>query len=451
MVEDRIRKGQVAVENAQDQISSLIEHLDGILPASSRERLKQLPCAGIVEFLQELEQDLRKAAEEEQRRDKDHSDSMTKANEIKSKLNSANEQRQALEKELDDVKEYLAGKGKQPRITCDRCGSILTKAQWKKHLKERQENVQELQKQADAYSEKLESAQAHVEECRKSWDEARTALANLGSAMPIVKQIETQRRIIEQTHDPGLIKARSELLVQLRSLLALDSTRTDEEVVNAALSLPREINHLVLRMQDLADDVESFDEEVLNPQIVRVNEAKTAQAQALQLESEIDLDEKRILLLDLIRKSLREVEPAVRRNFVTKITQSANDYLKRLYGGAELENFELTEDYQFLVTRAGCKRHARRLSGGQQVLASMAFLLALSEVLSQLDFLILDEPTTHLDESRRKELVNVLENLKRVPQLIIVDHHPELLAAADTPFQVTLTREGQSQVALISE
>jgi exonuclease SbcC len=134
-----------------------------------------------------------------------------------------------------------------------------------------------------------------------------------------------------------------------------------------------------------------------------------------------------------------------------KITQSASDYLKRLYSGAELENFELTEDYQFLVTRAGYKRHAYRLSGGQQVLASMAFLMALSEVLSQLDFLILDEPTTHLDENRRKELVNVLENLRRVPQLIIVDHHPELLEAADTWFQVTLDNEGQSQVEQMIE
>jgi exonuclease SbcC len=79
----------------------------------------------------------------------------------------------------------------------------------------------------------------------------------------------------------------------------------------------------------------------------------------------------------------------------------------------------------------------------------MAFLLALSEVLSQLDFLILDEPTTHLDENRRKELVNVLENLRRVPQLIIVDHHPELLVAADTRFRVSLTPEGMSQVEQI--
>ena len=77
-------------------------------------------------------------------------------------------------------------------------------------------------------------------------------------------------------------------------------------------------------------------------------------------------------------------------------------------------------------------------------MASMAFLLALSEVLSQLDFLILDEPTSHLDENRRRELVTVLENLRRVPQLIVVDHHPELFEAADTQFRVTLVQEGKS-------
>jgi exonuclease SbcC len=158
-----------------------------------------------------------------------------------------------------------------------------------------------------------------------------------------------------------------------------------------------------------------------------------------------------VALLQTIRTALREIQPAVRRSFVSRITQSANDYLKRLYAGAEIESFELTEEYEFLVTRAGHERHANRLSGGQQVLASMAFLLALSEVLSQLDFLILDEPTTHLDENRRRELVTVLEKLRRVPQLIIVDHHPELLKAADTRFLVTLDTDGKSHIEQIVE
>jgi exonuclease SbcC len=200
---------------------------------------------------------------------------------------------------------------------------------------------------------------------------------------------------------------------------------------------------------NLTKDLQSYDENYLKPQEKRVTEAEEAKKRLEKLEPEIRLDESKISLLQTIRTSLRQIQPVVRRNFVSRITQSANDYLKRLYGGAEIENFELTEDYQFIVTRTGHKRRASRLSGGQQVLASMAFLLALSEVLSQLDFLILDEPTTHLDENRRKELVTVLENLRRVPQLIIVDHHPELLEAADTRFRVSLTPNGLSKLDLI--
>lgn len=189
----------------------------------------------------------------------------------------------------------------------------------------------------------------------------------------------------------------------------------------------------------------------LNPQKNRVAEAEDAVSTLKKLEPEIQLDEKKIMLLQTIRNSLREIQPAIRRNFVSRITQSANDYLKRLYRRPEIENFELTDDYEFLVTRAGHKRHANRLSGGQQVLASMAFLLALSEVLNQLDFLILDEPTTHLDENRRRELVTVLENLRRVPQLITVDHHPELFEAADTQFRVTLVQEGKSIIEQVPD
>jgi exonuclease SbcC len=210
------------------------------------------------------------------------------------------------------------------------------------------------------------------------------------------------------------------------------------------------LDSLPERIAESERGLASYDDDVLAPQVRRVEAAKEADKQAKELQPQIELDTKKIEMLQMVRTAFREIQPAVRKSFVAKITVSANDYLKRLYGGAEIENFEFSEEYEFIVTRAGYKKPAHRLSGGQQVLASMAFLMALSEVLSELDFLILDEPTTHLDESRRNELVNVLENLRRVPQLIIVDIHPELLAAADTRFQVTLT-EGQSHVAEIQE
>jgi exonuclease SbcC len=451
IVEDSIRKAKAATENAHSQIRTLIENLEGYLAVSARKKLTELPSPQIAEFTTTLGRELHTATEEEKLRDKEHSNSVTKASGIQANLDTSNQDLENIQQELDAVEEYLAGKGMQPKIVCDRCGSILSKSQWQKHLKERQETIRKLGEQAGKLEKSLEIAEAEVRERRKFWDEARTTVTNLGHAIPIVKQIETQRRIIEQSQDQEPIKARRELLVELRTLLSIGKAKTDEEAITQALSLANRTGQLLSRIQELSDEIKSFDEKVLNPQIARVKEAEEAQSQILLVQPAIDLDGKKLAMLELIRRSLREVQPVVRRRFVAQTSKSANDYMQRLYAGSELKNFELTEDYQFIVTRAGYKRHARRLSGGQQVLASMAFLMALSEVLSQLDFLILDEPTTHLDENRRKELVNVLENLRRVPQLIIVDHHPELLAAADARFQVTLNGEGQSQVTQMSE
>jgi exonuclease SbcC len=451
LVEDSIRTAQASAENARNQINTLVEHLEVFLPASTRKKLMTIPSPEIRELLDTLGKDLLTAAGEEKRRDSEHSASVTKASGIQANLDSSNENLQNIQQELEAVKDYLAGKGEQPKIVCDRCGSILSNSQWQKHLQEQQESITKLGEQAGDFRKSLEIAKAKVKERRKLWDEARSNVKSLEHAIPIVKQIEDQRCIIEQSQDQEPVKARTELLVELRTLLATSNSKSDDEVITQALSLPNEIGQLLSRIRELSDELKSFDEKVLNPQIARVKEAEEAQSQVLLLEPAIDLDAKKLAMLELIRRSLRDVQPVVRRRFVAETSKSANDYMQRLYAGAELENFELTEDYQFIVTRAGYKRHARRLSGGQQVLASMAFLMALSEVLSQLDFLILDEPTTHLDENRRKELVNVLENLRRVPQLIIVDHHQELLAAADARFQVTLNGEGQSQVTQTSE
>ena len=55
---------------------------------------------------------------------------------------------------------------------------------------------------------------------------------------------------------------------------------------------------------------------------------------------------------------------------------------------------------------------------------------------------------SRLDENGRRELVTVLENLRRVPQLMVVDHHQARAAAeaADTQFRITLAQDGRSHV-----
>ncbi|HKM75346.1 MAG TPA: SMC family ATPase [Candidatus Bathyarchaeia archaeon] len=450
-IDDEIRKSQIATENATKQVNDSVSHLleRKLLPLSGCSNLKGLPSNEILTQIKELEANLQKLVDQDRTLEQTYQHSIEETSKIQSKLEQTTKEREKINAELDDVQQYLYGKTEQSTVACERCGSLLTEAQWKEHFEERRKQVTELEHETVKYSKFLEAERARTNAYRKEHEGATGQIKNLDHALPIIKQIQEQRRTIESNISQPKIKTRTELLTQLRAQLAIESSKPDNEVTDQASTLALELKTLPSRIEQLTQELNSFDQNFLNPQKKRVENAERARDEAAKLEPKITEDELKITTLDMIRKSLREIQPAVRRDFVTKIAQSANDYMKRLYGGFDLENFELTEDYEFLVTRAGYKRHARRLSGGQQVLTSMAFLLALSEVLSQLDFLILDEPTTHLDESRRTELVNVLEHLRRVPQLLIVDHHPELFEAADTRFQVNLTREGQSQVTQI--
>jgi len=68
--------------------------------------------------------------------------------------------------------------------------------------------------------------------------------------------------------------------------------------------------------------------------------------------------------------------------------------------------------------------------------------LAIAQVLSgRVETIIMDEPTTHLDEERRKELVNILSSFFRedgriIPQMLIITHHPEIVDVADVIYTI---------------
>ena len=76
------------------------------------------------------------------------------------------------------------------------------------------------------------------------------------------------------------------------------------------------------------------------------------------------------------------------------------------------------------------------ISGGEQVSIALSLRLGMAHLLgsSNLNFMILDEPTMHLDEERRKSLVKVLSQLSDITksisntamQFIIITHDAEI-------------------------
>jgi exonuclease SbcC len=444
----KINEARAVVKSSKAFIERLLSHLQEFLPNDEMVVVETLDSQRTREHLKKLELELLNLNTEREALDAKHTDSIKRAASAKFQHDAGLEEKSAIEKQLAEIRAYLNGKGAQPAILCDKCGSLLTSQQWIKHIDETKKKLEDITKKIEQTRRIWSDETLICEELQKKLNLARTRVENHSRITDFTGQLATQREEVERSEisPRQLTQERNGLLAELRLLMG---NEPDDQIIQKARSVPTSLDSLREQMTESERELASYDDDILAPQTKRVDEAREAERRVNELRPQIELDTKKIEMLQLVRAAFKEIQPAVRKVFVSRITQSANDYLRRLYGGAEIENFELTDNYEFIVTRAGHKRHASRLSGGQQVLASMAFLLALSEVLSQLDFLILDEPTTHLDENRRKELVTVLENLRRVPQLIIVDHHPELLEAADTRFHVSLNYNGLSQLSTI--
>lgn len=96
------------------------------------------------------------------------------------------------------------------------------------------------------------------------------------------------------------------------------------------------------------------------------------------------------------------------------------------------------------------------LSGGEKVAVALALRLGIAYMMgsNKLDFVILDEPTTHLDEERRKALVKIISEAFRegagpLAQLIIITHDSDIFedSEVDRVYRFAMTAEG-SHVAI---
>lgn len=88
------------------------------------------------------------------------------------------------------------------------------------------------------------------------------------------------------------------------------------------------------------------------------------------------------------------------------------------------------------------------LSGGERSLTSIALLFAVSQV-NPPPFLVLDETDAALDEANSRKYGNMLENLSKYSQLIVVTHNRETMSRAQVLYGVTMSAEGASKLLSI--
>ena len=164
-----------------------------------------------------------------------------------------------------------------------------------------------------------------------------------------------------------------------------------------------------------------------------------------QLEkNRIILDElhnvrKYVIELENIQKNVYSIDGPVAKSLrswaLEVISEKASEYLEKL--NTKIQRISLsqkTRDVNITCYARSTMLELESLSGGEQVSIALSLRLGMAHLLgaSNLNFMILDEPTTHLDSERRKALVGVLSQLASIRgeeasmQFIIISHDAEI-------------------------
>ena len=85
------------------------------------------------------------------------------------------------------------------------------------------------------------------------------------------------------------------------------------------------------------------------------------------------------------------------------------------------------------------------LSGGERALTSIALIFAMSQV-NPPPFLVLDETDAALDEANSRRYGDMIENLAKKSQLILITHNRETMSRAGVLYGVTMDSDGASRL-----
>ena len=134
------------------------------------------------------------------------------------------------------------------------------------------------------------------------------------------------------------------------------------------------------------------------------------------------------------------------------ISQKASEYLSTF--NVKIQRISLEDkarDIGITCYSGNSNLDLESLSGGEKVSVALALRLGMAHLMgsSNLNFIILDEPTTHLDQERRKSLVSVLSqafesNIDAISQFIIITHDSEIFENSniDAIYDFKSTPEG---------
>jgi len=375
-------------------------------------------------------------------------------NEIELEINKIQKKVSAIESELSDLEkkqvrleehEELAEKlvlkdGKCP--VCDSSVDHLKPLFQKKHI----EN-------------EIEGIKKKVTELENDKDELEQNTVKLSHELEKAKKAETILSTHKINNESQLDEIIAEIKMKVKQMQKIPLTVNSGQLVETA-TLDSHAKTIYENIVSLETSTRGFDQQKFLENIQSRESSRHRLSQINQEYGEISGKSKQVKMeldklgstlkelkhvkgyvteLELIQKNVYEREGPVSKSLrswaLEIISQKASEYLEKL--NTKIQRISLSEktrDVNISCYSRNAVLDLESLSGGEQVSVALALRLGMSHLLgaSNLNFMILDEPTAHLDSERRKSLVNVLSQLINLKeddssmQFIIITHDAEI-------------------------
>jgi chromosome segregation protein len=169
---------------------------------------------------------------------------------------------------------------------------------------------------------------------------------------------------------------------------------------------------------------------------------------------ETQLDDLQKAEVDL-RQVISELDEITRQEFLKTFTEVADEFVSifhRLFGGGSAKLILTDPDN---LTETGIDIEARLpgrreqglalLSGGERSLTAIALVFSLLKV-SPTPVCVLDEVDAMLDEANVRRFRELVQELSKDTQFIIITHNRNTIQAADVIYGVTMGRDSVSQI-----
>jgi len=365
-------------------------------------------------------------------------------------------------------KQLLASKLQLKDHKCPVCDSSVEKLNpifQEEHLKQELESLQEQirlkEKEQQMYNQKRKEFSEKLDSARDA--ESTLRAYSIGSKQELEKiqeDVKTKKQNIEKIPasstsnllEISQIDSHAKMIFENISQLESDTKGFDEQEF---LDLKKSVSQKQIELSQIDQQIGAVLEKISKgTEQIKIIESAI---------SELSIVKEYVSNLDEIQNNIFSrdgpVATSLRSWALNAISAKASEYLALLNTKIQrIQLAEKTRDISIICNSKTEELDLESLSGGEKVSVALALRLGMASLLgaSNLNLMILDEPTTHLDAERKKSLVVVLSQLSNISnsetpmQFLIITHDTEIFddSTVEQIYKFESSEQGSKVIAL---